>query len=174
MLFQAAVRIIANYPVFRAALQMPLSRILLLPLLSGICNAALNIIEFAIQLKFAAEPLQKGNMLVLFQADVRIIANYPVFRAALQMPLSRILLLPLLSGICNAALNIIEFAIQLKFAAEPLQKGNMLVLFQAAVRIIANYPVFRAALQMPLSRNLLLPSVGFNAVQRLFVAPFGR
>jgi len=39
----------------------------------------------------------------------------------------------------------------------------MLVLFQAAVRIIANYPVFRAALQMPLSRNLLLPSVGSNA-----------
>ncbi|KAF0200652.1 MAG: hypothetical protein FD170_3401 [Bacteroidetes bacterium] len=48
------------------------------------------------------------------------------------------------------------------------------MLFQAAVRIIANYQVFRAALQMPLSRNLLLPSVGYNAAQLSFVAPFGR
>jgi hypothetical protein len=66
-------------------------------------------------------------------------------------------------------LNIIEFAIQLKFAADRLQKGNMLMLFQAAVRIIANYPVFRAALQ-PTEGS----SAKLNAAQLQFVAPFGR
>ena len=45
----------------------------------------------------------------------------------------------------------------------------MLVLLQTAVRIIANYQVFSAALQMPLSCDLLLPSVGCNAASNIIV-----
>ena len=48
-LIQNVIWIITNYPVFKAALQMPLSKETSLLTLSGICNAARNKVEFAIQ-----------------------------------------------------------------------------------------------------------------------------
>jgi len=74
--------IIANYPVFRAALQMPLSL--------GVCSIYFH------RTKYYTQSFVKpfGDQFILM---------------LITLPYDR------LSGICNAALNIIEFVIQYFF-----------------------------------------------------------